>query len=168
MKRDVMWLCGLLLFPLSQSHASDAPEPSVLSISGVLVDGPWCEVSNGKTIEVSFDKVGLNKVATGEVRKEIPYTIDCEEGDSTGYVMTLMVYGSAADFDSDNATVVSAANPDLGVKLYADGVPFRLNKYINVSASGSTKLEASLIQRPGAELETGGFSATATLRAMYQ
>lgn len=166
-QRVMMSVIPVFLLIPAMSFA-DGFEPATISITGTLVDGPYCEINDGHTIEVPFGRVSLGQVEAGNARREIPYDITCEDGDATGYTLTLSITGNPADFDSDNATVLSSTHPDLGVKVYANGAPFRLNNYINISIDEIPRLEAVLLQRVGSTLDEGDFSATATLRVIYQ
>ncbi|WP_058914028.1 fimbrial protein [Entomohabitans teleogrylli] len=139
-----------------------------VTISGVIIDTPACTINNQQTIHVSFGRVGVNKVESGDFRQPIPYNVSCDQGDTTGMTLKLILTGSAADFDADNATIVSTERSDLGIKIYQDGEPFKLNEPVGISADNIPQLEAVLVQRSGVTLNEGDFSATATLKAEYQ
>lgn len=146
-----------------------AEDPQNLEFKGVLVTPPPCNINSDGTIVTDFgDKVGIRRIASGIYRKEIEdLPLTCEEG-SSAWQLTISVSGTAASFDSDNATVVTPQQADLGVKLLLDGRPFELNKAVKINAEGLPKLEAMLVQRPGVELEEGPFTAQAILKAEYQ
>nr|WP_241391826.1 fimbrial protein [Serratia proteamaculans] len=148
--------------------ATQKTETVNVNISGVIVSKPSCTISNSKTIEVNFGSgIGVNKVDGGNYRQPIPYTITC--GDSTNSLqLTLKLTGNAVDFDTDNATVRTAEQSDLGVKIYQNGNPLALDKDINININSIPTLEALLVKRDGATLSEGEFNATATLRAEYQ
>lgn len=166
------YLFGIPLLALALSGGLGklrAEDLKNLNFKGVLVTPPPCSINNDGTSVTDFgEKVGIRRVASGIYRKEIEdLTLTCEEG-SSAWQLTLSVMGNAANFDSDNATVVTPQQSDLGVKLLLDGRPFELNRSVKVNAGGLPKLEAILVQRPGVELEEGPFTAQATLKAEYQ
>ncbi|WP_071609034.1 fimbrial protein, partial [Entomohabitans teleogrylli] len=99
-------------------------------------------------------------------RKPVPLTLKCEDS-SQAWQLQLSVRGNAAGFDVDNATVVTAQQANLGVKIYQNGQPFKLGEAINVNSLTLPDIEALLVQRDGVELTEGPFTATATLRAEY-
>lgn len=138
-----------------------------LIISGEIVDKPVCEISKGETIHISFEIVGVNKVASGIYKKDIPYTFSCD-ANATGYAFSFVINGDKASFDADGATVVTGEQSDLGVKLFIDGKPFKVNTEVKVNINALPKLEAQLVQKSGATLEEGDFSAVATLNVVFQ
>ncbi|HGL4480008.1 TPA: fimbrial protein [Klebsiella oxytoca] len=91
----------------------------------------------------------------------------CEES-SLAWQLRLSVRGNPAGFDADNATVVTAEQANLGVKIFQNGQPFKLGEAININSVTLPTIEALLVQRDGVELVEGLFNATATLRAEYQ
>ncbi|WP_085841590.1 fimbrial protein [Enterobacter asburiae] len=170
-KTDIAYLSGVSLLSLILLGATGtvrADEPRNLEFKGTLVTPPACSISNDGTVVTDFgDKVGVRKVASGAYREDVDVTLHCEEN-GNAWQLLLTVTGNAAGFDADSATVVTPEQTDLGVKLLLGGSPFRLGEPVKVNAGGLPKLEALLVQRPGAELEEGGFTAQATLRAEYQ
>ncbi|WP_163387451.1 fimbrial protein [Enterobacter ludwigii] len=170
-KTDIAYLCGvslLSLILLGATGAVRAEEPKNLEFKGTLITPPSCTISNNGTVVTDFgDKVGVRKVASGIYRENVDITLSCEEN-ANAWQLLLTVTGNAAGFDTDNATVVTPEQADLGVKLLLGGNPFRLDEPVKVNAEGLPKLEALLVQRPDAELQEGGFTAQATLRAEYQ
>lgn len=158
----------LLVMTSGPLRAEEESSPMNLELKGTLVDPPACTINNGNTLSISFgDHIGIKKVASGIYLEDIPLDITCDES-SLSWQLQLSVNGAAAGFDADNATLVSAEQPALGVKLYQNGTPFELGTTLNVNISTLPKLEGLLVQQEGAELEEGTFTATATLRAVYQ
>lgn len=139
-----------------------------VKISGIIVSKPSCTISDSETIEVDFGSgIGVNKIDGGGYRQTIPYTITCDDN-TDSLQLTLKYTGNAADFDTDNATVRTAEQSGLGVKIYQNGAPFELGKNININMSNVPVLEALLVKRDGSTLLEGEFNATATLHAEYQ
>lgn len=160
-------LCALTLGVLAGS-AVGGEEPLNLEFTGTLVTPPACSLNENGTIAVSFgDKVGIRKVPTGVYREPVALTVQCDET-SLAWQLMLSVTGNPAGFDSDGATVVTAEQAALGVKLYLAGKPFVLDKPVKVNSDTPWQLEALLVQQEDSLLEEGPFTAQAILRAEYQ
>lgn len=148
--------------------AAMADDPQNLEFRGTLNTPPPCVLDETGTVKVSFgDQVGIGKVASGVYREKVPLTLTCGES-SLAWQLVLTVTGNAAGFDTERATVVTAEQADLGVKLYVAGEPFELDTPLKVNGSTLPEIEAVLVQRDEAVLEEGTFTAQATLRAEYQ
>jgi type 1 fimbria pilin len=157
-----------VLAALGVSQSARADDPKNLEFKGVLVEPPPCSIDDDGTVKIDFgDKVGIRKVASGIYREPIDVTLKCEESNQAWQLM-LSVNGNAASFDTDNATVVTPQQADLGVKLLIGGQPFELGKQVKINGNTLPKLEGLLVQRDGVELQEGEFTAQATLRAEYQ
>lgn len=158
----------IALAGLTACDTARAEDPQNLEFKGILVTPPPCVIDNDGTIMTDFgDRVGIRKVASGIYREDVNLTLSCEPGELAWQLM-LSVRGNAAGFDADNATVATPQQADLGVKLLLDGDPFALDTPVKVNAAAMPRLEAMLVQRDGAELSEGAFTAQATLRAEYQ
>jgi hypothetical protein len=145
-----------------------ADDPLNLEFKGVLIEPPPCTLNDNKTVTVDFgDRVGVHKVASGIYRQPVNVTFNCTTTNQAWQLM-LSVTGNAAGFDADNATVVTPQQANLGVKLMLDNVPFVLGKKVKINGSELPTLEAVLVQRDGAILQEGEFTAQATLKAEYQ
>jgi type 1 fimbria pilin len=154
---------------LSPARAAEGEGEGNLELKGTLIAPPPCTLNGDNTIGVHFgDRVGIKKVASGIYRQPVDPGLVCEPGNAS-WQLTLSWTGTPADFDAvDRATVVSAEQAALGVKLYADGRPLALDEALSVNAEAMPALEAVLVQDPDGELEDGPFTARATLRAEYQ
>lgn len=153
---------------LAGASAAFASEENNLALIGTLVTPPPCTLNGGDTVYVEFgDKVSIRKVASGAYRQPVPLDIVCEESNQA-WQMTLSYSGTPALFDGDNATVVSPQQADLGIKLYVNNQPFRLNTKINLNGNALPELDAVLVQRADSTLSEGGFSAKATLQVAYE
>lgn len=162
----VFWLVLCSVF--GAYAATQKTETVNVNISGVIISKPSCTISDSETIEVNFGSgIGVNKIDGGGYRQTIPYTVICDDN-TDSLQLTLKYTGNAADFDTDNATVRSAEQSDLGVKIYQNGSPFELDKNINININSVPVLEALLVKRDEATLSEGEFNATATLHAEYQ
>lgn len=165
-KRPFCLASGAVLLLLQALSLQAADEN--LEFVGTLVAPPPCSLSETGTVMVSFgDNVGVKKVASGIYRQPVALNLQCEES-AQAWQLMLSVYGNAADFDADKATVVTAEQANLGVKLYAGGAPFELDTSLKINGNVLPAIEAVLVQRDGIELQEGGFTALATLRAEYQ
>ncbi|WP_312983802.1 fimbrial protein [Atlantibacter sp.] len=138
---------------------------AVLTVE-VVINAPPCEINGNKIIDVDYgENVITTDVAKGIVEKAVNYTLDCSSADQSK-TLVMRISGSGADFDSK---VLKTSIPELGVKLKADGVDFPLNTPLAMASSTSQPaLTALLVQQPGARLETGDFTAGATMTVEYQ
>lgn len=146
-----------------------ADEAQNLVLRGTVNVPPPCTLDESGTVKVDFgSQLGIRKVASGIYREKVPLMLKCEES-SLSWQLVLTVTGNAAGFDADRATVVTAEQADLGVKLYVGGEPFELDTPLKVNGNTLPEIEAVLVQNgDDAVLEEGTFTAQATLRAEYQ
>lgn len=135
-----------------------------LTFDGTLNEPAPCTINSGGIIEVDFEEVGVNKVDGINYRKPVGYTITCSAG-TLPWEMVLTVIGTVTSFE---ASAVQSNVADLGIQLFQNGVPFKLNTPLPITPSTPPVLEAVPIKRPGTSLVPGGFSAAATLLAEYQ
>ncbi len=146
-------------------RAADDPENLVLH--GTLITPPPCTLNGGAELLVSFgDKVGIKKVTSGIYRQPVVLDLVCENT-TAAWQLSLTYTGSPVNFDTDDATVRTAERPALGVKIFANGQPFKLNEPLKINNLTMPTLEAVLVQAPGIELDEGPFTAKATFRAEY-
>lgn len=158
----------LILLALAVSDAACADEEKNLELKGTLVAPPPCSLNGDNTVYVDFgEKVSIRKVASGIYRQPVDLDVQCEES-NLAWQMTLTYSGEPATFDTDSATVVSAQQAELGVKLYADNQPLKLDTLVRLNGNVLPQLEAVLVQKPGSELSEGAFTARATLRVAYE
>lgn len=138
-----------------------------LSFKGILVAPPTCTLNDGSDLFISFgNSLSIKKIQSGTYRQPVDIGIKCEEN-TQSMQLRLSWSGIAASFDADNASVVSNEQPDLGIKLYVDGIPFELNTPLSIN-SKAPEIEAVLVQQEGVKIDEGTFSANATIRAEYQ
>jgi hypothetical protein len=79
--------------------------------------------------------------------------------------MVLTLIGPAAAYEQ---ATLQTNIPDLGIKIYQNGLPFELGTPIAINPQNPPMLEAVPVKKPGAELTEGAFEVTATLLAQYQ
>lgn len=139
-----------------------------LALKGTLITPPSCILNGDSTLEISFgESIRIKSVPDGLYRQAVNPGLECD-GSNLAWNLVLTVAGTAAGFDNESATVVTAEQADLGVKLYIDDAAFELNKAYKVNGQTLPKIEAVLVQREGAELDEGDFTARVTLRAEFQ
>jgi type 1 fimbria pilin len=158
MKNNII-ISGMLLLSLS-AIANDN-----MSFHGTLNEPPPCTINSGNEVDVSFGKVGVNKVDGQNYIQTLNYQITCEDN-LIGWALNLSWTGNTTDFDS--AAVQTDVN-DLGVRLLQSGNAFLEGSSIPVSNQNSPPLlQVVPVKRGGATLTEGHFSATATLQVEYQ
>ncbi|ARB30166.1 fimbrial protein [Pseudomonas tolaasii] len=135
-----------------------------LTFSGTLNEPPPCTIDAGNTIEVDFGDVGVKRVDGVKYRRGVGYTISC--GPATlPWELKLSINGTAAAFDG---AAVQTSVPALGIRLFQNSVPFRLNTPLDISLSSPPVLEVVPVKQPGAVLLPARFTAVATLLAEYE
>ncbi|MCK7268878.1 fimbrial protein [Enterobacter cloacae] len=156
-----------IVFVILITHFDKVAANADISFHGTLLKTPACRINNDDAIYVNFgDALSINKVQSGIYRAAIPIEIECD-GSSASWGLRLSVSGILAEFDSENATLVSDQQNALGVKIYHNGSPVVIDEKITLNHSGANELEAVLVQKDGVKLADGIFSATASLRAEY-
>lgn len=158
-------LVSLMLYS-ALTQAVENGDVTLMNLHGVLLM-PICEVNNGQLTEIGFGSVGVNKISDGIFRQPMPYFITCDNMRNASRSLKLGIYGNTVSFDSDNATLATQEQQDLGIKIYQDGKPMLLNTMVKVDADKLPALEAVIVQREGASLTSGKFKATATIKAEY-
>lgn len=163
--RHSQWLIVLLVLAgVSQNTWADQ-NTAIITVN-VTVNAAPCEINHNQNIDVDFgDEVAVTDVAAGLVEKDIAYDLDCSNAD-TARSLKMQISGAGSDFD---ATVLKTSVTDLGVKIKADGNDFPLNSGLALaSRDAKPALKAVLVQKPGARLQTGAFTAGATMTVDYQ
>ncbi|KMT53771.1 fimbrial protein [Pseudomonas fildesensis] len=135
-----------------------------LTFSGTLNEPPPCTIDAGKTIEVDFGDVGVKRVDGVQYRKGVGYTIRCSAA-TLPWLLKLSVNGTATTFDP---SAVQTSVPELGIRLFQNSLPFRLNTPLDITLSSPPTLEVVPVKRPGAVLAPSRFTAVATLLAEYE
>ncbi len=135
-----------------------------LTFSGALNEPPPCTIDAGNTIEVDFGDVGVKRVDGVKYRRGVGYTIRCGT-DTLPWELKLSVNGTSTTFDG---SAVQTSAPELGIRIFQNGVPFLLNTPLDITLSSPPTLEVVPVKRPGAILTPARFTAVATLLAEYE
>lgn len=164
--RKICWLSALcLLAAASQSVWAGGDNTAIITVNVIISASP-CEINHNQNIDVDFgSEIAVTDVAAGLIEKDISYDLDCSSMD-TAKSLQLVIQGTGADFDADS---LKTSMTDLGVKIKANGADYPLNTAINfASADSKPALKAQLVQKSGARLQTGEFTAGATMTVGYQ
>lgn len=163
--RNANWLM-IILMMTAVSQSTWAEDNTAMITVNVAINAAPCVINKDETIDVDFgSEVAVTDVATGLAEKPISYELDCSAMDMAKS-LKMTIHGTGADFDAD-ALKTSVA--DLGVKIKANGSDYPLNMALNfATAASKPALTALLVQKPGARLETGAFTAGATMTVDYQ
>ena len=147
--------------------AVEAGTTTTVSISGTVLSGPACVINGnvGDHIEVPFgDTLRTDMIDGVNYEKPIPFSLSCAGSPST--LRFKFSGNTGATFDPN---VLATSFPDLGVRLLKpDGSALNLNDEFAVTVIGAPAFRAVPVQRPGATLPTGSFSASATLTMEVQ
>lgn len=161
-------ISGPALLLASWVMSTQALADAEVTFRGTLVESVPCQLNNDNTVDVSFgETLSVKKVGDGIYRQPVEMELQCETRPA-GLQLTLTWTGLPVSFDSDNATVVTAEQAALGVKMYAGGQPLKLDEPLKITADTLPLLEAVLVKDAGADLAEGAFSAKGTFRAEYQ
>lgn len=149
-------LAAALLMPSAQAALT-------VNVTGVLVDGV-CEINNGEKINVDFGSNLQSREINGEnFMKSIDYTLSCEELVSND--LEMQFEGTATSFSDD---YLATDREGLGIKIYMNGEAMPLNTWTPFTWPEIPILQAAPVKIDGSEVETGVFSASATLKIQYQ
>jgi len=154
-QRTLLGLCCFGFFSAASAN---------LTFNGTLNEPPPCTIDSGSTIEVDFGDVGTKRVDGVKYRRAVGYTIRC--GASTlPWLLRLSINGTATTFDN---SAVQTNVPELGIRLFQNNLPFRLNTPLDITLSSPPTLEVVPVKQPGSVLAPARFTAVATLLAEYQ
>ncbi len=157
------WLQRTLLAVWAISLSGAVGATNVL-FKGTLNEPPPCTIDSGSSIDIDFDKVRIQRIDGVNYRKSVPYAIHCAAG-TLPWELKLSVKGTATTFES---SALQSSEADMGIRLLQNGLAFQLNTPLVINLSAPPVLEAVPVKRPGASLQPGAFTATATLLAEYQ
>ncbi|NIF36954.1 fimbrial protein [Enterobacter sp. Tr-810] len=154
--RFFLFIALILLTPVSWSALT-------VNVTGVVVEGV-CEINNGETIYVDFGSNLQSRLINGEnFMKTIDYSLVCE--DLTSNDLEMEFEGTATSFSDD---YLATDREGMGIKLYMNGESMPMNTWMPFTWPEVPVLQAAPIKDDAAEVETGVFSASATLKIQYQ
>jgi type 1 fimbria pilin len=135
----------------------------VVNITGMVVEG-GCKVNDSQYICVDFGRNLLASQIDGQHFMEtLDYSLTCE--DLTSNELELQFEGIAADF---NDGYLATDKEGLGIKLHMNGEELPLNTWMPFSWPEVPVLQAVPVRNATTELDTGVFSASATIKIQYQ
>lgn len=154
-----LWLGSILLFTGTQALAL-----TTLTVKVTVLAAPSCVVNGGDPIEVKFsDEVITTRVNGYNYMQLIPTNVECK--DLSNNNLRLKVQGTPAYFGRN---VLATEQDELGIALLSDGRPLGINHYIQFTYPKFPVLHAVPVKSIGSALNTGKFSAAATLMLEYQ
>lgn len=156
-------LAAGLLAALSGYGAFAADQGTRVSITATVVAPPPCEINDGRTIDVDFGKVGVNRIDGSRYMQRLSYSVHCEFLDPARQ-LKMKIVGTGAAFD---ANVLHTSINGLGIKLLADGKPFNLNSALNIDYTTLPALDAVPVKSASATLTEGKFTSGATMQIDY-
>ena len=134
-----------------------------VNVTGVVVEGV-CEINNGETVHVDFgSNLQARQLDSENFMKTIDYSLVCE--DLTSNDLEMQFEGAAASFSDD---YLATDREGLGIKLYMNGESMPLNTWMPFTWPEVPVLQAAPIKDGASTVETGVFSASATLKIQYQ
>lgn len=156
-------LLGISLLVPSLGQANQTGDSRSVTFHGTLKSKP-CYIDDDGDIYVHFGNVGVNKVDGEHYIQDVPYTLRCEDANSSE-TLKMSLKGSQAGFEE------SALQTDvngLGIRILRDGEPLKINDAIAINYEKPPKLQAVPVQQSGVALTARDFSATATLLTEYE
>ncbi|WP_129543557.1 fimbrial protein [Serratia sp. 1D1416] len=139
-----------------------------ITVKGVVIAKPKCEINGGKDIEVSFGDLNIADIdGVNYGKRKIPYQVVCN-GDTSGMngFMKVKLQGNGPDFGDG---LLRTDNNNLAIKLlFQNTQQLKLNEWLNFYYPILPELHAVPIKRSGATLRGGDFSGSATLLVEVQ
>ncbi|EHE9876612.1 fimbrial protein [Escherichia coli] len=153
---------------LLSSNAAQAAGGELI-FEGEFVNPPVCTINNNNKVEIDFGDVIINRIDGVSYKlADVPYTISCAPDEQYDVLtMTLTFSGEQTDFEP--AAIKTDVN-GLGIKLLADGQPFKVGSAIGITnyKAKLPVLKAIPVRKTGVGLAAGNFDALATLQVDYQ
>lgn len=159
----VMALAFILFFPGLPCYATQTGDSLNVTFQGTLKRKP-CYINNNQTINISFGKVGVNKINGNLYKQLIGYTLTCPDQDQSAQ-LTMVLNGQQTTY---NPAAIETSVPGLGILILKNDHPMKIGERSSISHSTPPKLEAVPVQQTGVTLTAGDFHAAATLLAEYQ
>lgn len=140
-----------------------ASSPVAVNVKVSVITSP-CTINDGQSISVEFgNSIHQADILAGKYSVNVPYTIDCGDEQNLTFIMTLQ--GNAADF---NSNYLATDKTGLGISLATSDNAAILNNSINFAEGSAPAIKATLVSQNNTALETGEFSASATMKISYQ
>ncbi|MBF7993684.1 fimbrial protein [Rahnella laticis] len=134
-----------------------------IDITGTYTATPKCTINNDNEITVKFGDMLTTRIGP-DYAQPVTYSVECP-GLTSGLIK-MQLAGGASSFDGG---LLETTNADLAVKFLAGGTQLPVNTDLNFDyQAGPPVLTAIPVQRPGATLNGGDFSATATMKINVQ
>ncbi|MDW5500123.1 fimbrial protein [Pseudomonas lundensis] len=143
--------------------ASAADQGTRVNITATVVAPPPCVINEGRTIDVDFGKVGVNRIDGTRYMQRLNYSIKCEFLDNTRQ-LKMKIMGTGAAFD---AHVLNSNISGLGIKLLADGKAFNINTPLSIDYTKPPTLDAVPVKSSALALKDGDFTSGATMLVDY-
>lgn len=139
-----------------------------VTVQGVVIAKPKCEINGGKDIGVFFGELNTKDIdGVNYGKRQIPYQVICN-GDTSGSngFMKVTLQGGAPGFGEG---LLRTDNNDLAIKLLLrNNQQLKLNEWLNFTYPDMPELYAVPIKRSGTTLRGGDFSGSATLLVEVQ
>jgi len=143
--------------------SSSAWPAMTINVIGIVMEGS-CDVNKGETINVDFGNNLQARLLDGNnFLKTIDYSLNCEELSSNA--LTMQLDGTETSF---NENYLATDKKGLGIKLYMNGRSMPVNTWIPFPWPDVPVLQAAPIVNDITEVDTGVFTASATLKIQYE
>lgn len=138
---------------------TDSSTDGEIHITGKVVLPPPCTVNNDKPVNVEFGNVRTDLIDGSSYDiQPIPLTVTCTANPSDQLQLSLQ----GISFGENTAALVTST-AGLGLMIRLNHAPLDINSWVNITNGDEFDLIAVPIKMAGKKLETGEFTATATL-----
>lgn len=141
-------------------------QAATVKVSVTVVKPLPCIINGGRPIEVNFgDEVMTTRIDGYRYRVPIDFSFTCANPYKSA--MRMQIRGGTANFGQG---LLGTNRDSLGIAILRqqNGEPLSLNSWLNFTYPNLVKLDAVPVKRAGVNLDTGEFTASATLRVDYQ
>ncbi|CNI01085.1 fimbrial protein [Yersinia pekkanenii] len=137
---------------------------ATVNVSVSILAAPPCEINSNNTINVDFgDDLLTSRIDGANYMHPVNYTLSCTAVTSNSLKMSIQGSGAALD-----SRVLATSNQGLGIQLIRNGQPLALNNVFNFTYPDVPVIQAVPVKQTTGALDTGYFSAAATMVVEYQ
>ncbi|WP_368884722.1 fimbrial protein [Providencia vermicola] len=139
--------------------------------TGNLIIPPICQLAEENPLQVSFGKIGIQKIDGDAFRRQIPFTLNCNKNTHPLWDVKLTFSGNLAGRGFDDSTLYTQTlknNGKIGIKIQVDGVPQPLNKPFSININAPPIISAVPVKLANTNLIADEFTASGYLTIDFQ
>ena len=155
---------ALMVIALGCAASANSASQVTVTIAGTVMASPPCVINSDRLITAPFGDVKIDEIDGSYKTITIPYSLDCARARTNEVRMRIRGNASYQPY-----LLAVPGNPDLGIALKKDGVDLALENWADFDTNKTPLLQAVLVKkRLDSEIQTGAFSANATLVVEYR